>query len=517
MKKEVNNKRKSKLPIFIVIGIVVLIVIILIICLSKGNSDTDRKVSYSDAYFLKEESNYALFNKDGKKLTGFDFTYVGVVKNGSALVKKGDESGIISSNGKMIVKFGKYKNISTVGGLYKAVDSDNNTYLLDSKGKVIADLKDVTMTNHIGDETFTILYEKNNKVYKIYNSKGNMLTSFKGTDSETEKPRTNQDNGFISIYYNNMNYILDGRLGEKVLEFKDSKHYCINNSTDDGSIITMNSCSTESQEKTTYKFIKDGKLYDLNDKCDKVQYISGNLVCTKDNKQYLLDSKVNVGIAIDSVSYIDNNHYAKLKDGSFNGVDVYSDGKLKNIECRTIKDYGYSKSGYYVLGTYYSTKCNTTSGKYEFYDKDGNKMFDKTFERINNFDNNSLARVSENKTSYYLINTKGKKVSDEYDSISNNYDNYIVTKNNLKGILNSKGKLVIEPKYKSADIYEIQGVKYAKLTTEDKKYVIYNIDNNKKIMTLDTNPSLAENYIYTITDGKKTYYTYKGKEIYKEK
>ena len=517
MKKEVNNKRKSKLPIFIIIGIVVLIVIILIICLSKGNSDTDRKVSYSDAYFLKEESNYALFNKDGKKLTGFDFTYVGVVKNGSALVKKGDEAGIISSNGKMIVKFGKYKNISTVGGLYKAVDSDNNTYLLDSKGKVIADLKDVTMTNHIGDETFTILYEKNNKVYKIYNSKGNMLTSFKGTDSETEKPRTNQDNGFISIYYNNMNYILDGRLGEKVLEFKDSKHYCINNSTDDGSIITMNSCSTESQEKTTYKFIKDGKLYDLNDKCDKVQYISGNLVCTKDNKQYLLDSKVNVGIAIDSVSYIDNNHYAKLKDGSFNGVDVYSDGKLKNIECRTIKDYGYSKSGYYVLGTYYSTKCNTTSGSYEFYNEKGEKVFDKTFSRVNAFDENSLARVSEDKTNYYLIDTKGKKVSNDYENIYLDANYYIVTKDSLKGIVDAKGKEIVKPIYNNVDVFEVQGVKYAKLTTSDSKYIIYNVEKGKELLTLDTNPVTYENYIYITKDGKKVYYTYTGKDFYTEK
>ena len=516
-----ENTKKSKVKLFVIIGIIVAVialVLVLVLCLPKGSGKSNKNKNYSTAFFLREDDKYALFSNDGKKLTGFEFTYAGTIVNGTAIVKKDDAYGVIGSNGKMVVDFGKYKYISGVGALYKVRDNEGNEYLLDSKGKKISDLKNAEVNSYIGENLYVILHDKEAKSYKVLDQDGKAVVSFAEV-KDAEKPATNSEDGYVSVFYNDKNYILNLNTGKKVLDFDSDAHYCVNNVSEDEKVITMNTCvgMFEKQDETKYKFIKDNKLYDLSDKCDKVVYSSETLVCMKDNKKYLLDSKLNVGANVDSAAYIDSDHYAKLKDGSFNGVDFYDKDKVvKNVECRTIKEIGYNKN-YYVLGTYYSTKCNTTSGKYEFYDKDGNKMFDKTFERINNFDNNSLARVSENKTSYYLINTKGKKVSDEYDSISNNNDNYIVTKNNLKGILNSKGKLVIEPKYKSADIYEIQGVKYAKLTTEDKKYIIYNIDNDKKIMTLDTNPSLAENYIYTITDGKKTYYTYKGKEIYKEK
>ena len=147
----------------------------------------------------------------------------------------------------------------------------------------------------------------------------------------------------------------------------------------------------------------------------------------------------------------------------------------------------------------------------------GENAFGKSFGRANKFDANGLASVSEDKKSFYLIDTKGKKVSEEYDSIYLDSDYYIVTKSNLKGILSNTGKVVLEAKYVSADVFEEQGVKYAKLTTDDSKYIIYNLTKGKEIITLDSNPSTNANYIYTSKDGKKTYYTYTGKEFYKEK
>lgn len=498
-------------------------IIVLVVCLSgcgKGKS-INNKEEYSDAFFIKEESKYALFNNDGKKLTDFIFTSVSNTnfRKGSAIVKKDDAYGIIGSNGKMIVDFGKYKSIYESAGLYKVTDNDRNEYLLDSKGKVLYNLKDASVSTYFGVSSYSVLREKNSKKYSVLDSNGKALVSFSEKEG-AENPTTNEEDGFISVFYNKKNYILDSNTGKKVMEFDSDKHYCINNVSEDGKIITMNSCvgMFQSQEDTTYKFIKDGKLYDLSDKCDKVNYYNDTLTCIKDSKTYLLDSKLNIGIATDSIAYIDGDHYIKLKDGAFNGVDFYNGDKvLKNVECRSISEYGYNKSGLYILSTYYSTKCGTTSGTYEYYNEKGENAFGKSFGRANKFDANGLASVSEDKKSFYLIDTKGKKVSDEYDSIYLDSDYYIVTKSNLKGILSNTGKVVMEAKYVSADVFEEQGVKYAKLTTEDSKYIIYNLTKGKEIITLDSNPSTNANYIYTSKDGKKTYYTYTGKEFYKEK
>ena len=75
---------------------------------------------------------------------------------------------------------------------------------------------------------------------------------------------------------------------------------------------------------------------------------------------------------------------------------------------------------------------------------------------------------------------------------------------------------MLEPIYKQVDIYTEQGVKYIKLTTEDSKYVVYNADTNKEIVTLDSNPSFSTNYMTVTKDGKKVYYTYSGKLFYTE-
>jgi len=505
----------------ILLSLLVLVTVVTLTGCGSKKKKSDKKVdgrnvvNYNTAFFIKDGSKYALFNEDGKRLTDFEFTSAGSFVNGAAIVKNEIGSGVINENGKMVIDFGKYKYIYQEAGLYKVTDGEHNEFLLNSKGKIITALKDKTITTYIGQSKYSILLDKESNEYQVLNSNGDTLVKFK--KGSEDKPSTNTEKNFLSVYGGGKNYIIDLISEKMVLEFEADSHYCVNNASDDGKIITLNSCvgSFQRQEKTTYKFIKDGKLYDLSDKCDSVGYINNNLTCTKDNKKYLLDSNLNTGIAIEGVSYADSEHYAKAKSGSFNGVDFYEkDNVVKNVECRVMHDYGYSKSGLYILSTYFSTKCNTQSGTYEYYNTKGENVFNKSFASAQKFDDNNLARVSEDRKNYYLIDAKGNKVTDEYDNIFARYDFYSVTKNKLVGLLDNTGKLIIEPKYKSIDIYKEQGVKYLKLTTEDGKYIIYNGDTKKEIMTFDSNPSLSTNYMYVTKEGKKLYYTYSGKLFY---
>ena len=479
-----------------------------------------RKVeNYDSAFFIKEGTNYALFSDSGKKITDFVFTYAGSFVNGAALVKNADgQSGVINSNGKYVVPLGKYKYVYQEAGLYKVQDEENNSYLLNASGKKIADLKDATINTYIGEVKYSILFDKTKEEYKVLDIDGNTMITYKGKSDN--KPQTNSEKNFLSVYGSGKNYIIDLITGKKVIEFEADQHFCVNNASEDGKIITLNSCvgTFQKQDTVLYKFIKDGKLYDLTDKCDKVAYNTNNLVCIKDNKTYLLTDKLEVGIPTDGTSYTDQNHYAKAKSGSFNGIDFYENDKVvTNVACRTMHEYGYSKGGLIILTTYYSQPCGTTSGTYEFYNQKGEKMFDKSFKFASKFDDNGLAKVSEDKQTFYLIDTKGKKVSDEYTYMYERNGFYIVTKDSKIGVLDKTGKVIIEPKYKSVDPFTSNGKQYFKLTTEDSKYIIYNVESKKEIVTFDQAPLTNNNYMSITKDGKKVYYTYTGKEFYSEK
>ena len=516
------SKPKSKIGLIIIVLVVVALGVGAFLYFKKNKvQSNDFDINYSTSFFIKDSNDkYALFNEDGKKLTDFIFTSTSDFVNGTALVKKDDAYGIINANGKMTVDFGKYNYITDAAGMYKVHGEDYHYFLINGEGKVLYDLEDMDLDTFIGADTYSILEDTKNKVYRVLNYEGKAMVSFPIDSNAEDDPSTNEEDGYISVFYNNKNYILNPMTGKEIVSFDSNMHYCVNNVEEDGKIIAMNSCVSwfQSQDKTYYKFIKDGKLYDLTDKCEKVYYSEGNFVCTNDYKTYLLDSNLNVGIDTSGKAYIDNNTYAMAKSGSFNGVDFYDNGSVvKNVECRSLKETGYMKNGLIILGTYYSTSCGTESGTYEYYKSNGENAFGKSFKRAEKFDKNGLAKVSEDKENYYLIDTNGKKISQDYSNISLNSDYYVVTKNDLKGIIDKNGNVILDCNYKSIEITEKNKKKYAKLTTSDSKYIVYNIEKKSELMTLDSSPSLSTHYISVSKDGNNQYYTYNGKMFYESK
>lgn len=517
-----ESKQKSKIGLIVILLVVVAVVVTAFFYFKKDKSQSnDFDINYSTSFFIKNSNGkYALFNEDGKKLTDFIFTSISDFVNGTSLVRKDDAYGIINANGKMTVDFGKYEYITGAAGMYKVHGDDYHYFLINGEGKVLYDLEDMDLDTFIGADTYSILEDTKNKVYKVLNYEGKSMVSFPIDSDAKDDPSIDEENGYISVFYNKKNYILNPITGKEIISFDSDLHYCVNNVEEDGKIITLNSCVSwlQSQDKTYYKFIKNGKLYDLNDKCEKVYYLEGNLVCTKDYKTYLLDSNLNVGIDTSGKAYINNNTYAMTNDGAFNGVDFYTNGNVvKNVECRSIVETGYMKSGLYILGTYYSLSCGTESGTYEYYKSNGENAFGKSFKYAEKFDKNGLAKVSEDTENYYLIDTNGKKISQDYSSISLYYDYYIVTKNDLKGIIDKNGNVILDCKYKNIDITEKNKKNYANLTTSDSKYIIYDIAKKSELMTLDSMPSLYDHYISVSKDYNNQYYTYNGKMFYESK
>lgn len=517
---QLSEKKKNNKIILIIIPIVIIAIVLLLVSKKGKTTKTIDEVGYSPAFFLgNSENKYAVFNDDGKRLTDFVFEGASDFINGAAIVKKDNTYGLVNTNGKMTADFGKYSNISKAAGMFKVRTEEFKYYLINGNGEMLYDLENKNLTTFIAEDSYSILEDNDSKTYKILNYEGKEIVSFPINESEEKDPASNVKDGYVSVFYNKKNYILDSISKKQIVSFDSDSHYCINDVKEDGKIITLNSCvgMFEKQDKTYYKFIKDGKLYDLTDKCEKVYYADNNLVCSNGYQKNILNSKNELGLDINGKAYTDSNNYAMLKNGSFNGVDFYNNGEVvKNVTCRNLKETGHI-DGLYILGTYFSRPCGTESGTYEYYNTKGENAFDKSFKFAEKFNENGLAKVSEDKQNYYLINKDGKKVTDDYSNITLNNEVYIVTKDNLKGLVDETGKELVKCEYTTINIMKKQNKKYAVLTSTDSKYTVYDIEAKKEILKSDTVPSLDVHYLTITKDGLRQYYTYNGKMFYEGK
>lgn len=513
------NKKLKILLVFLMSASIMAITSGVVLMVFNGVNSKKAHMKYETTFFLNNtENQYALFNEDGKKLTDFIYTSHSDVINGTAEVTKDEKVGIINTKGKMTVDFGKYESIISKNGVYEVRDKNSKSYLINGNGKILYNLENAIVHTYTTSEFYSVLEDKKNKKYYILDSDGEELESF--SMNSNEEVSTNAKDNFVSIFYNNKNYILDLTTSKELISFNANEHYCINKVSEDRKIIVLNSCSSSNNSKTTYKLFSNNNIIDISDECDNAFFKDENLICTKDNEEYLLDSNYKKALAIASISYKDEKNYAKDNRSGNTSVDFYNNGKLvKNIPCRSLRDASYIHNDLYLLGTYSSIECATKSGIYEFYNSKGEKVFNKIFTSAENYDYNGNAKVSEDDINYYLIDNDGKQVSNLYNNINTVtilHGYYIVTKNNLKGLINNKGKEIIAPTYKDINIYSVRNVNYAIMTTEDNKKVIYNLNTNKEITSATGIVSLDEHYISVSNNGKKQYYSYKNGNMFHE-
>ena len=532
------GKKKGK---FIVLGIVLILVVIGLIFLlgGKGDDNTSKNdKDYVGVFSIKQNGKYALFNDKGKQLTDFIYDDISSFTNGTAVVEQNDKYGIINTSGKYVVELGKYYRIYKKSGFYE-VDTEKDergyrtTYLLDSKGKVLYDLDSEAYLWAYNSNYIVLTMRKTDK-YMVYNSAGKLMLTFE--ENNDERYTASEDGGYLVINNSGMNYILELSTGKQIGTIKSESRFCPDD--DDENYIFIKPCYSwtdtedkiEAANKEHSRIIKNGKLVDVSDKCNAIATwntaYGDNIKCTnKSGESYLLDSNFKLGTALVEWgnSYFDSNHY--VKDNENNGWKTYSvdfyegDKVIKNVPCTELySDNKYSKQGTQILKTVKSSKCDVESGLYEYYNVKGEKTINKSFKSAEMFDDNGYAVVSDNKKTYYLINTKGEKVSEEYDRISASYNGewYYVTKDGQYGLLNKKLKVLLNTEYEDISIYDYDN-HIAVLKTKDSKYIIYNLNKGSQVLKLDEAPSMKNQYILVTKNGKSKYYTVSGKLFYEEK
>lgn len=527
IKKTGNNKKIIIIIIAVIILAVVGIVLFKILIPSKKESKSvEEELNNSTSFFVENSDKmYALFNIDGKQITDYEFTIAYEFVNNSSLVtNKNGDSGVISSTGKPIIKYGVCKYLTRYGSFYKCVDSEYNDTLYTSTGKAVIKRKNLDVTSYIGENTY-ILAKYDNK-YTVYDYQGNDMTSFPvSEDKNVKNPEANSDENYVTVFYNNVNYIFNIKTSKLILSFEDKSHYCVTGvNKENNDEIILKTCTQwyEKNENKGIKFVKNGKVI-----YTKTPEGNGNLIFDKNNviyndgnNKYLLDEKGNNTIKTYYTIYKDYKNYIVKAEKGSNGADLYVNEKKKeHFNCNTIETPSISQDVY--LLQYCS---GYGDGKHIYINYDGTRINNKSYKYAEQFDKNGYAEVSEDKINFYLINLKGEKVSDVYtskygygliSSVEGSDDLYIYdNREGQKELFRVNDKKLLAGE--SITTHNVNNTIYAIVKNND-KYTIYNTDKNKEVITLNEKPSTYKNYFTIKKNSKTQYYSFiTGKMFYEE-
>lgn len=531
-----KKKIDTKLLIIIATSLVVVVIagIIFIPKLfdNKGKNDILESLTDSTSFWIENDDHlYAMFDINGKQLTGFDFTDVSSkFINGTAkVVNKNGEYGLISKAGKMIIEFGKYDYIFGNYAVYEMTDKEYNRYLYNNSGKLVRQLKeDEEVESYIGEYTYALI--KSYSDYKVIDYTGREITSIPiPEDDDADDPIATSKGNYVSIFYNKVSYIIDISKGKTLLTIPDSRRFCIGDVNEENpNEFILSTCTTYygEERRDSFKLIRNGKVaYSIEPTKYASMKFEGNNVVYQEDDTYLLDENGNKKTKVNLYTiYKDYNNYIKEVDMDkiSHSAELYVKGSLKEkIDCNNVQG-GYARHGVYLL-----EHCSGFGNGDKIYmNYDGTRINDKSYKRAYEFDENGYAPVSEDAKNFYLINLKGEKVSDYYTNNSSAEKIYNVagTDNLYRGtnedgtttVFEVGGKKLLTGKF-IWPMTDITADGNFVIVEKDNKYTVYDLIKAKDIVTLGSEPTMFSNYFTTSENSKTQYYSYTtGKLFYEE-
>lgn len=509
--KKSGKKSKVGLICGIVIAIILVIVgvVIAILYLNRTNpSDPTAKLDYSKSFFVYDNGNYSLWNKDGVRLTEDEYQSQSDFVGGYALVEKNDQYGIINENGILSVNYGKYGSIRERGGLYLAEDGNTKEqFLITGSGDVLEKGEELDVESTSDAAGFAVVISDDK--LKVYNYNGNLILETAKLGNE-EEPEMKSSHDYGILHYDNNNWVFDARDGKVIAAF-DGKFYGFDSVSEDRSMILLD----EYEDSEDYKLITNSKLYDLNETkyyglTDNNQVIGyddyDELALLGDD--YKIVRRVNTLVQLK-----DTNNFAEEKEDG--GVVIYQNGQV-------VKEFD-EDAGIPVSGLVYNDYYAISNGdKIKFYNLDGTTVFDKEFEDVDLLsDKNHHSIVSENGDDYYLMDAKGNRIGDiTATNIKASKAGYRARNNDGKyALLDKDGNQVTDFKY--TDLYyrssaEPRNIWTAKL--EDGNTDVIDVDNHKVIAENVSIDDFYDNYFSVKNEsGDIDNYTFDGKLFYTEK
>lgn len=152
---------------------------------------------------------------------------------------------------------------------------------------------------------------------------------------------------------------------------------------------------------------------------------------------------------------------------------------------------------------------------YVYYDFNGEQVFEDKYIDVTTFDSNGLAIVAMEEDAYYLINTDGNKISDEYvgiELINGIYYKGYVSENRYV-IINSTGQQVITQEFMgTSQIVSYGDITYGIFENSARTY-IYDMSGEYLLLFELQGDVVLDMQGLFVVDGTE-YYTLLGKELY---
>ena len=506
--KEHRKKTKQILLSCMIVALIAVVIGVIVTFLSLNqidSADPRASLTYSNAFFIYDGGKYKLFNAEGKRVVEDDFDNQSNFVDGYAMVKKGDQYGIIREDGAMTVELGKFGNITAKGGLYFAQDGNTKEYfLITGTGKELAKGNDLEIYSPSSYGGFVAI--KTDGKIKIFSFNGGLIKEF-DVDDKAGEPILSSQNDYGLVHYGDKNILLDARNGQVLAEF-DGSRYTFDSVSDSRKVVLLESYSEDGK----YKLYINGKTYDL-DEAKNYALSEQDTVIGYDNysEVSLLDKDYKVVRKVSTyLNLKDSDNYAvENEDGN---AEIYQNGEK-------IKDFG-DDSSIAASGVLYDDFYGIEKdGKCMFYKLDGSVGINHEFKDIYSlFDKFHHAVVADEEKDYYLIDTSGNKLSEEtFRSITSRDGGYEAKNSEGKyAILNQKGEKMTDNKYDS--VYYRSKAEPRNIWTGRSgynEYDIIDIEHNKVLLEKVNIDSFYANY-FTVKnkDGKIDYYTYDGTLFY---
>ena len=525
-KKQRGGRNRKKLPLVIagaVAGVAAIVVLIFVI----GNAlNGDIDIFKANAFFISTEDNgetkYALYKKNGEKITDFVYSQVGTFVNGYAYVRNLDgKEGIINDSGKMTVEFDEYDDITPRIGFYEAYKGEKESLILGDGSRVVEEYESYEYSTSAP----YVAVRTSGDQYGLYNALGNKLADFES--SELPYFSDADPKSVSAIGYKGGLIILSNKKLKPVETIKDPEAvYDIAKATEDGKIITFYEHGKRYDDDAKYA-IYNKKFTELGDKCDDLNLYDDYtdkeriyVTCENDGKAKLIRKNEVTDLVVstydDGYVVYDEDHYAYY-DQKDKRVDIYANGDKKksfnsdsrivaSIKGYTVNDYNNKTATLYSIDGEEIYKLSDTNPSSELAGIDKN--------------NNIIVRDSKRDTDerYAIIDKDGKELSGRYGSIVQRGDYYAAYHRNddTADLLDKDGKVIVSGNYEEFLFNEEDDVILGqKGDYSNRSYDLIDAKGKKVIVSIEGSASYYEaGYIRAMSGNKVSYYTREGKLIY---
>lgn len=520
--KNIISKQKSELivqkmsKVFPVIAFAFVSILGIYIFLNNAKADNVNLIK------IEEKAKTGYIDNSGEVIVKPKYLYGTDYYKGYAVVKNYNSLyGILDCKGKTKIAFGNIFTATLYGNRYVVSKFTSDGLKMGLLNENLDELTRFKYDNLTYSKSGVFIFTRD-ETMGIMNSDGKEIYTYKVDEVDDRNisieisnlTEGNDSDLYAKIKINSSSTIINTTTGKEVYKY----------TLDDINVLDNNVFYIKNNSgKNKYFIIKN----------DKVVYESSDY---KRIRVENLNSDIAIGIkedaSIDYINLIDK----KVINNDESIKYTYSDGVILkeqyNFNAKKIMYTIYTPSK--EFGTFSDLKpydnkyvngylkIKTENDKYEFVNKKGNVITKKEYEELADFNKNGYAIVS-NDNLYGVIDSKGKEIIDEkYDEIIFLNDNlfknvkkisknelFIFKENNKYGIINSDGKVVIKANY---DDFDTITTKYPIIegTYNGEKFLI-NLNTLKELsIKVSDKVEIYDNYIISSLN----YYNYNGEQIY---